>query len=285
MAEPNHIEIGFLNIVASPHPVGVYATALANAANRPIRYRGRDYAVILPPRASRPDKDILEGAISLWTDIDASEPSIDKSTFEKMDVEAALKKVFAERGFNNRTFYYAFDITTHTMAIELRNELGKTISIRQAAKVVDAAFSSLNREGQSFDVTVRPDEDALETVLGFSRLDRVVILLKRPNPGDHHGDDAEEVLRELHEQNMKQARYEFYRQPGTDGIHLNDQNQVLAEVASTNGFVEGYGLDDEQTRKKRSTVEYPFVVKRDVSGISTHSNAVREEVKRFRAQQ
>lgn len=113
----------------------------------------------------------------------------------------------------------------------------------------------------------------------------MVILLKRPNPGDHHGDDAEEVLRELQEQNMKQAKYEFFRQPGTSGIVLSNQNHKLAEVASVNGYVEGYGLDEEEARDNRSTVQYPYVVTREVPSDTTYLSIVRDEVKRFRVAQ
>ena len=285
MADQKEIAVGFINIVATPHPVGVYAGALARAANRPVRYRGRDYAVILPPCINKSDHDLYEGTISLWTDIDATEPSIDKATFRKQDVEAALKKVFAERGFNNRGFYYVFDVKTHTVAVELKNDLGKTLSIRQATKIFDASLSALNREGQSFEVTTRPDKDALERVLGFNRLERVVILVKRPNPGDHHGDDAEEVLRKLQEQNLKQAMYVYVKQPGSDGINLNNENQKLAEVASTNGYVESFGFDNDDEREMRSTVHYPHVITRDVGGDTTFLSIIRDEAKRFRVGQ
>ena len=48
---------------------------------------------------------------------------------------------------------------------------------------------------------------------------------------------------------MKQAKYEFFKQPGSDGINLNDENQKLAEVASTNGYVESFGFDNDDERE------------------------------------
>ena len=282
MAEGNILEVGFLNVVATPHPKGVYAESLAEIAAKPIRYRGKDYAVVLPHKRNKKDPTILEGLISVWTDIDASEPSIDKATFEEKNVEDSLKKIFAQRGFNNRQFLYAFDEETHTLAVELLNDLGKRLSVRQASKIFEVLFSSLNRGNQTFEVTVKPEEDALEWVLGLKRLDRITILLKRPNPGDHHGDDADDVLRELDEQNLKQAEYDFARQPKTDGIHLNDKNQTRAEVASENGYVKSSGLDDYEERDKRSTKEYPKIV-RDVLATGTlFKSAIRKHAKRYR---
>lgn len=283
MAEGNVIAVGFLNVVASPHPPGIYARSLKRIANMPVRYRGKDYAVILNPRQSSDDPHLWQGTLSLWTDVDATEPSIDKATFEQQDVSEELKKVFAARGFNNRGFNYILDEDSHIITIELQNEVGKTLSIKSAERIFELAFSSLNKEGETYDVTTRPEEDALEKVLSFERLDRVHIVLKRPNPGDHHGSDADEVLRELAEQNMKKAEYIFARQPGTDGIRLNEENRALAAVASAgNGHVDSSGVDDDDEHVKRSTKEYPRVVRRTLAAGTAFMAALRSESTRFR---
>lgn len=282
MVGGNIIEIGFLNVVASPHPEGIYPESLTRISNTPVKLRGRDYAIITPPAKMEREDGLFEGVVSVWTDIDSSEPSIEKATFRQRDVEAALQKVFAERGFNNRSFTYVLDEKTHVVAVELRNSLGKTLSIRQASVLFERLLSTLNKDGQTFDVTILPEEDALSRVLGMERIDKIVIVLKRPNPGDHHGTDAEEILKELHEQNMKRAEYSFSRQPGTDGIHLNEDNQTRAEVAASNGYVESSGLDEGE-RSHRSTQEYPKIIRRALAAGTAFVVAVASEAKRFRA--
>lgn len=283
MAEGNVIAVGFLNVVASPHPKGIYARSLAAVANKPVNYRGKDYAVILTPHQSTEDDQLWDGALSVWTDIDATEPSIDKSTFERQDVGEELRKVFAARGFNNRGFNYILDERSHTIAVELLNEAGKTLSVRSAERIFELAFSSLNKKGQTYDVTIKPEEDALEKVLDFARLNRVHIVLKRPNPGDHHGSDANEVLRELEEQNMKEAQYTFVRQPGTDSIRLNEENRSLAAVAAAgNGHVDSSGVDEDDEHRKRSTREYPRVVRRTLAAGTAFLAALRTEATRYR---
>jgi hypothetical protein len=287
MAEERSITVGFVNVVATPHPAGIYPASLADVANKPVRVRGNDWAIISSPEPVRGEADLFEGQIQVWTDIDASEPSINKATFQRQDVDAALRKIFAERGFNNRSFTYVLDDQTHRVAVELKNDLGKTISILQVGKIFDLLLSTLNREGQTYEVTVVPDEDAIERVLGLSRLDRIDILLKRPNIGDHDSGDAEEVLRELHEQNIKQAEYTFSRQPGTDGIHLNEENETRAEVAAENGFVKSSGVDEFGNKDKRSTKEYPKIVPLVLAAgalaITLLLTLLRNEAKRFRS--
>lgn len=280
--EGNKITVGFINVVATPHPDGVYKAGFERIANSPVRYRGRDYAVILEPKLDELDKDLIVGRISVWADIDASEPSIDKDTFQAQDVEASLKRVFEQRGFNNRTFNFAFDIQTHTLAVELLNENGKTLSILQAGKIFQTLFGAISDADQYFEATVKPDEDAIERVLGLARLDRVKIFLKRPNPGDHHGDDAEDILRELDEQKMKEAVYDFRRQPKTQGIDLNDKNETRAQVAAENGYVEARGQDEYGNTDKRSTKEYPKIVS-DVLAVGTlFTSFLRQQATRFR---
>jgi hypothetical protein len=282
MAESSVLHVGFVNIVATPHPAGVYPKALKAIANKPVNYRGKDFAIITPPMRNKKEENIHRGNISVWTDVDSSEPSIDKATFKKKDVEAALKKIFAERGFNNREFTYFLEERSHTLVVELRNERGQTISVRQAGKIFELLLSSLNKEGQTYVVTVRPSEDAIEQVLAFKRLDRIKIVLKRPNPGDHDGGDADEVLRELEEQNMKEADYIFSRQPGTDGIRLNEVNQTRAEVAAENGYVESSGVDADDVHDRRSTKEYPRIVKHTLAAGATFVSTLRDEARKLR---
>jgi hypothetical protein len=284
MAEDRTITVGFLNVVATPHPPGIYPASLADLANKPVRVRGNDWAIITAPKQVSGEPDLWEGIVSVWTDVDASEPSINKATFQRQDVEAALKKIFAERGFNNRSFAYVLDDQTHKVAVELKNEGGKTISILQISRIFDLLLSKLNREGQTYEVTVVPEEDAIERVLGLKRLDRVDILLKRPNIGDHDSGDADQVLQELHEQNIKQAEYTFSRQPGTDGIHLNQENETRAEVAAQNGYVKSSGIDEYDNRDKRSTKEYPKVVPLVLAAGAIAIALLRNEAKRFRQQ-
>ncbi|WP_082449293.1 DUF4747 family protein [Sphingomonas sp. Leaf67] len=283
MADERTISVGFVNIVATPHPKGIYESALAAVANKPVNIRGRDWGIITKPIAVKGYDNLREGIVSVWTDIDSSEPSIDKATFKKVDVEAALREIFAKRGFNNRSFHYVLNIERHKVAVELKNDLGKTISVRQAGKLFEMLLSSLNKDKQTYAVTVVPDEDAIDRVLGFERLDRVYILLKRPNPGDHDGGDADEVLRELDEQNLKQAEYAFARQPGTDGIHLNDENETRAEVAAENGYVRSSGVTADGKREKRSTKEYPRIVTLALEAGTAALSLIRDQAQRLRA--
>jgi hypothetical protein len=280
--EGNKFVAGFINLVAQPHPEGVYEEALNAVVNSPVQYFGSNFAAIRPASRNPNDPNMLEGVLTVWTDVSTDEPSIDKATLEEVALDEELKRIFAKRGFNNRSFLYVLDTATHTVAVELLNDHGKTLSPRQAGRIFERAFSRLNREGQTYEVTVIPEDDALSQVLAIRRLDKVRIVIKRPNPGDHLDTDAEEVLREMEEQNINRDERVFTRQSGTDSINLNEANHTRAEVAATDGYVESSGKNEDGEVEQRSTREYPKIVKRTLAAGTGAIAALRAEVRRFR---
>jgi hypothetical protein len=281
--ERNKFASGFINVVASPHPEGIYPRALASIANDPINFYGSSYAAIRAPRqVAKDDPALHEGYITIWTEVDTTEPSIDKATLDQVAIEDDLKEIFKKRGFNSRTFNYVLDASTHKIAVELLNDQGKTLSARQAGNIFGMAFARLNERGQTYEVTVIPEDDALATVLGLSRIDKIRMVIKRPNPGDHLDTDAAEVLREMEEQNINKDERIFTRQSGTESINLSEANHTRALVASTDGFVESAGRDENGQPDKRSTKEYPKIVKRTLAAGTTFMQALRNEARRFR---
>ena len=70
MPEYTRIELGPLNIVASPHPHGIYRRALAAVADKEVNLWGSDRAKITPfqPLEDRPN--LLWGRILVGAEID-----------------------------------------------------------------------------------------------------------------------------------------------------------------------------------------------------------------------
>src|SRR5690349_16945857 len=68
--ELTQIEMGALNISASPHPTGIYRRALAAIADKEVELWGSDRAKITPfqPLEDRPS--LLWGRILVWAEID-----------------------------------------------------------------------------------------------------------------------------------------------------------------------------------------------------------------------
>ena len=94
----------------------------------------------------------------------------------------------------------------------------------------------------------------------MSRLDKVEILVKRPNQDDIT-DKANAIMAELMEQGAKSEDRVLTRAGGADSLELNEENRIRAEVAATNGYVKSSGRDEDDEPDKRSTKEYPKILR------------------------
>lgn len=264
------LEVGFLNIVATPHPKGVYRRLLELSAERPVSFWGDYKAAITKPIGLHEDETFRSFQLIIWLEINPDEPTIDKSVLKKAKFPREGREFTAKYGVNGRVFYCLFDEETHQLIVELRNEDGQTVSPRRLERIFVELMSPevLGAKTEEVEVTVIPTDDAISYVLGLKRLDKVEILVKRPNQDDITT-ETNRVMNDLIEQNAKSERRIISRQAKTDGIDLSDVNEVYARVAAHNGHVDSSGLDENGDHDTRSTKEVPKIVRRAVgAGVS-----------------
>lgn len=260
MAE-QFLEYGVLNIVAHPHGDGVYRSILGAAANREVNFWGDLNAAIRPPEEV--GRGIFQGAIVIGTEIDLGEPLIDRSSYEETTPEEADVRISNEHLYNGRVFLYTFVEDRHLLFFEAKNEFGKRLSPNRAHRIFTMLFSAdvLGAAAPAVDVTVVPEVDALDRVLGLKRLDRVEIVVQRPNPADVNDDEVQRVLATLEEQGAKSQDVTLARAPGAESITLNTLNYLFARVAQFNGFVSSAGISNDGERFIGSTKLYPKIVR------------------------
>jgi len=277
------IEAGFLNIVATPHPEGVYARLLKAVSEQPVNFWGPMRAAITAPIGLDEDPSFLTFQLVIWTEVNPNEPAIEKAQLKKASFPREGKNFVAAYGVNGRVFYCVFDTTTHTLTVELKNEDGQTVSAQRLERIFRDLLSPqiLGVDAEEVEVTVIPTDDAVDYVLGLARLDKVEILVKRPNPDDISS-AAAIVMGELQDQNAKSERRVLVRQAKTDGIILNGENDTLARVAATSGHVDSSGLDAEGNHDKRSTREVPKIVRTTIATGTSFLVALRNIAKNAR---
>jgi Domain of unknown function (DUF4747) len=204
MAQGQVVEFGFINVVATPHPKGVYLSLLKRAANSPVNFWGDQYAAITSPRAYDNEPDLFVGRLVTWTEINEDEPAINKQRLTETSLADLNFSVPADVGFNGRVFYYMLNEKTHVVSVELKNEFGKSISAGRTGKIFSRLMSPevLGIDSEIVEVTVIPEEDALDWVMGIDRLDRIEILVKRPNADDITA-KTNRIMNELDAQNVK----------------------------------------------------------------------------------
>jgi hypothetical protein len=277
MADEQIVEIGFLNIVATPHPAGVYDRLLRVAAGHQVQFFGDQKAAITAPRAASGEPHLLQGRIVVWTDIDEDQPGVNKRDLSPVRLADMDFSVPTNLGFNGKAFIFVFNTASHILAMEARNEFGQTLSTRRAKRIFDRLLSSatLGLDAELVEVTVIPEDDALAFVLGLDRIDKVEILVKRPNEDDITT-KTNEIMAELMRQNAKSEDRILIREAGSEGIELSEENMIRAEVAASNGYVKSSGRDVEGETDTRSTKEYPKILRLVVDAGESFISKVRD---------
>lgn len=275
MAEAKRITVAALNIVASPHPPDIYATLLKVAAEIEVPVWGNDWAFITPPQRLRvPRQNWLHGRILLWTRIRKDQPWINKKKRDQATREESKKASAAvpdDFEPNYRSFHYVLVEDKHRLVFEARNELGEKFGpIRAEAffsRLLSADHLPATAPKANVEVTVMPEDDALETILKLPTLRRLEILVKRPNP-DYNEQEFREVMRDLEEQGAGSRRTELVRAPGTSSLIPNDKTRKLAEVGAANGYVKGEGNDANGRPVIESTKDHPKIRSQSLVGAS-----------------
>jgi len=255
------IEIGALNIVASPHPPNIYAQMLEAVADREVKLWGSDRGKITKPKRMEDKPGVLLGQVLLWAHIDPNSPWI--NTEKNVEATTEEKKAIVEALPGNiepnfRAFNYAFVEEKHYLIIEIRNELGAHFSPNRVERMFSKLFEKLPKGfPATFDVTVVPEAESLKRILQIPRLQKLEIFLKRPN-GDDLGDEYERILDEMKEEGAGSYKIEKKKAPKVKSMKLKEATVDLAEKASENGYVTGRGKSaDGKTPIFESTKNHP----------------------------
>lgn len=254
----------FLNIVATPHPKGVYERLIEKACSNIVQYWGAHHAAISNFSKFDGNEDFFKFTLSNWIEIDPDEPTIRKEDFAKSSLPREGKDFSSRYGVNGRVFSCILDSRIHTVLVELKNEDGKRLSALRAELIFQKLLSPdiLGADAESVEVTLIPQDDALKYVLGFKRLDRLEILVKMPN-NDDITTETNRVLKNLREMKAKSKTATLARAAGTSGLEPDDEHMALARVAAAgNGRVDTIGLDENEQKGERSTKEKPKIVTR-----------------------
>jgi len=275
------VEFGILNVVAQPHTSGIYREVLQRASNQEVNFWGDMNAAVREPREV--EDGIFQSEIVIGTKIDLNEPLINRRSLEEESPSEADVRISDMHLYNGRVFLYTFIEQTHLLFFESRNEFGKTLSPNRAYRIFSRLFSLdvLGRGAPHVEVTVVPEDDTLERLLGLERLDRVDIHLRKPNPADVNNAEVQQILAELVEQGAKSQDISLARAPGVPRVLLNAQNMLRAKVAQFNGYVDAAGISNGE-RYAGSTRKYPKVIRVFIDSTLSATAIARNVAKRTR---
>jgi uncharacterized protein DUF4747 len=261
------IEVAALNIVASPHPSGIYLRLLQHVAGKEIQLWGSDRAKITEPREIEGRDGYFYGEILIWAHIDTESPWLNTETDTEATLEEMQEVVDAlpdNLEPNFRTFNYMLNQPEHIVLMEIRNEAGQRLSPLRAKRMFDRLFENLPADLPEVDVTVVPEEESLERILAIKRLRKLEIFIKRPNPDDL-GDEYKRIMGLLEQEGARSQKIEKVKAAKKATLTPSEETKRLATIASTNGYVSGEGKDESGTPVFESTEKHPKIRKLSVS--------------------
>ncbi len=281
MAVPR-IEVGAINIAASPHPEGIYRKAFEAVANKEVWVWGSDKAKITVPGPFEDKPNWLYGQILVWAEIDIDGKWLNKTKNKEATPEEKKKVADAlpsDLEPNFRAFNYIFVVDKHRLVLEYRNELGQHFGAKRAELFFARLFSSKNlpHDFPAIEVTTIPSDESLDKIFKIARLRSLEIYIKRPN-ADDLTDDAGRILGRLEDQGARSQKIELTKAAKVKSLKPDNGTKKLAQIASVNGHVSGEGKDAAGKKVFESTEKHPKSVSLEVHGpssIATFLSAIR----------
>lgn len=264
-----------INIVAHPHPEGIYRKIFESAAksNKGVRYFSNRFARLGP--VSGVKSGIFSGRLYTWLELDTDANVIRKTELEESPFVESGVEIPDDIGLESRIFYYGFNIERHQLFVEAKNDDGQTISPNQAARAFSSVLSAVADEFVSeLNVQTMPSSDSVERVLGLKAIKKIEMRLERPNPDDH-SEKKRKILEKLDQMNAKQQEITLSKARGRETLKLDPDYRLLADVAAENGWLVAKGQNLDGKKQELSTRDYPRVVSHDLEAGSSSLAAVR----------
>lgn len=267
-----------LNVVAHPHPEGVYRRLFESASERkPVKYRGDRFARISPIAID--DDGSFRGRLATWLEIDPNSPSVNKSSLEEKSLIDAGISLPDDIGFNSKIFYFAFREEGHALYVELVNDEGRSITPAIARSAFSAILSdAMDGIADDLLVHIASRQDAVEYILSLKTIRKIEIDLHVPNPDDL-SDGHQLVLAEIEALKAKRLQTIATKAAGEETLILTDRYKVMAELAADNGEFSAEGTDSDGSKSRRSTKDLPATIEEEINNEDSSYAVIRRIAK------
>ena len=261
MARNKSIVLSVLNITLHEHDTDKYIKLLQFIRRNQIkvRYHGDRHAMIGHLGRPKEDKEYLTGQILTFVELDPADQWLNTQTnkpAEDEDLESIQIPEHLKPGM--RMYNFAFFPKKHRLVFESRSAEGFSLGPESARRIFEF-FQKSQRVMSTFgpgEVTIEPSREALSKVLGIAQLKSLSIFITRPNPDDNQ--TTEEIVKErLERQNLKSLEENLKAESGKS-IEPDEETVSLAQVAESNGYVNGSGKDDQGAPINESTKDHPM---------------------------
>ncbi|MFT4190861.1 MAG: DUF4747 family protein [Comamonas sp.] len=264
MAKPRTVEIRQINIsMHAPHSPQAYVELFQKAYRlKRIASRGRSDGYLLGAlyeSEKAVEKNELQGEIYRFTNIDPDAPWFNTQTGKPAD-EADTENIFIPGNLhpNLERILFVFRPKEHRfwyISKDRKSTMGPSI----AEGFLQQIFNEVSRQHDAppVEVTVIPDETAVDEVLSIHRMTKIIFEFKRPN-ADDGGDVEQRIMRRMERRNINRIQ-EVMTSRDPEGIIPDEEMKAEAKAAANNGHVEAIGYDAAGIKASESTRAKPAI--------------------------
>ena len=259
MEKKRKIFLSTLNVAMhSPHSPSRYLDLFWDMARaKRIISMGKIHGAVLGSLELHGEGELLFGEIYRFIRVDPSEPWFNAMT-KKAASDADIEKIYIPPALfpHLHSVPFVFNPKSHKLHFVAKDR-DKSISPAVMGKIIQNLINPLIHEERfpHVEVTVVPESDSLDKILGMHRLNTLVISLVRPNP-DGSDKIREKILKKLESQRARRRVETLTAIPG-ESLEPDMDTRMMAEVASENGFVRGVGSDANGNHVEESTNNSP----------------------------
>lgn len=249
------IEVGAINVVLQPHSPELYQRWIRLLFRLRLRahLHGNRYGAISQLYPTGEDDGVaLHGVVSTFVHFDTDLPWYNEATAkDATDQDLGEVSLPDHLRPEHRRCQFAFDIKKHLFLFETDARRGG-VTPRLMLRMLER-FSKepqvLSKFGAAT-LTVVPDAKAVEEILEWGELKKLVISTSLPNP-----DFADAAFSDLEEWMAAQGAETFRQELGSSKPDLvpDDETKNLARIASEHGYVEATGIGENNRVVRLST--------------------------------
>ena len=257
MARKRTLKVAAVNIVAHPHPEGIYREILQHIyrIKEPIKIRGDQFLIISSISVAR--DGYVDGIISRFTNIDPEAEwfdteNLDKATEEQMESISIPENLRP----NHKPFMFRLLEKHHCFVIESYGEDG-SLSPNSVRKFFDKSFEKQDfvRKFGEVECQVLSSHSGLEAILSLPIIKKIEVTISKPNPDDTQT-ESQEIERRLERLRAKRST-EILEADSPEGLVLDTEVTTKARVALSDGDVKARGRDNDGNPVTLSLSDFP----------------------------
>lgn len=249
------IEVGVINVVLQPHSPEIYDNWVRTVFRMRLRapVHGNRYGAISQLYKTGEEEGItLQGVISTFVHFDKDLPWYNEETAKDATPHDLGEVLLPEHlRPEHKRCNFAFDTKRHLFLFEADARQGG-LTPRLMLRLLER-FSKEPKVVAKFGLaklTVVPDSRAVEDILEWGELKKLVIATSLPNP-----DFADAAFSDLEDWMNSQGAETFRQELGSSSPNLkpDEETKNLARIAAEHGYVEATGLGENNRVVRLST--------------------------------